>query len=120
MSLVRQESDARVTLYIATAVTTIATQIVPINHEGLPQAAVYIANMCTSNIHYDIKGCYSVGVSSTAYWYSIASGIATASTVNFIGAHNISGLSDAHEALTVEYFASAATTGTFILQLQIW
>lgn len=120
MALQRQETDARVTLYTATAVGTTATQLVPINHEGLAQAALYIANYCTANIHYDVKGCYNANVSSTAYWYSVASGIATATTVKFIGAHDISGLADAHGALTVEYFASGATTGTFVLQLQIW
>jgi hypothetical protein len=120
MSIMRNETDARLTLYTATAVGTTATQLTPINHEGLQQAALYIANMCTQNIHYDIKGCYNEDVTSTAYWYSIATGVATASTVNFIGAHDISGLADAHQSLTVEYYASAATTGTFVIQLQIW
>lgn len=120
MSLIRNETDARVVLYTATAVGTTATQLTPINHEGLAQAAIYIANYCTSNIHYDVKGCYNGSVSSTAYWYSVASGIATATTVKFIGAHDISGLADLHEALTVEYYASGATTGTFVLQLQVW
>ncbi len=120
MALQRQETDARVTLYTSTAVGTTATQLVPVNHEGLAQAAMYIANYCTSNIHYDIKGCYNASVSSTAYWYSVASGIATASTVKFVGAHDISGLADAHDALTIEYFASGSTTGTFVIQLQVW
>jgi hypothetical protein len=120
MSIIRNETDSRITLRITSAVGITATQIPPVNHEGLPQVAVYMANFCTSNIHYDIKGCFNGLISSTSYWYSIASGIATASTVKFIGAHDISALADAHKALTVEYFASGNTTGTFILQLQIW
>jgi hypothetical protein len=120
MAIQRQETDARITLYTATAVGTTATQIVPINHQGLEQASMYLANFCTQNIHYDIKGCYDRGVSSTAYWYSVATGIVTASTVKFLGSHDVSGLADAHNALTIEYFASGNTTGTFVLQLQVW
>jgi len=124
MAIVRNETDSRMSFYIATAATTIATQMTPIDLAGLPAASIYIANLCTANIHYDIKGCYNKDVSSTSYWYSIGSGTAAAATVTCIGmfgaGQNVSALGNPHKALTVEYYASGSTTGGFVLQIMAW
>jgi hypothetical protein len=120
MAIGRSESDTRISVRIGNELTTTATQLTPVNHEGLSQAAVYIANFCTAGIHYDIKGCYNKEVSSTAYWYSIATGTANPGSAIFIGGNNVTGLKDLHDCLTVEYFASGNTSGAFVIQLQVW
>ena len=125
--LVRNETDSRITFLKVSEVSitaAAATQLPPIDMAGLPAASVYIANFCTAAVHYDIKGCYDKGVTATAYWYSIASGTAAANAVTCIGAFGgagtISALGNHHKALTVEYFASVTTSGTFVMQLGVW
>jgi len=124
MAIVRNETDSRLSFYIATAATTIATQVAPIDLAGLPAAGVYIANLCTSNIHYDIKGCYNKDVTTTSYWYSVGSGTAEAGVVTCVGSFgagkNVSALGNPHKALTVEYYASGSTTGSFVVQVMAW
>ena len=116
----RIETDERSNLLITTAVGTTATQLVPISPMGLGAASLYLANFCTSVIHYDVKGCYDKSVTSTAYWYSLTSGTVAVDAVTSIGGHLISGLNARHAALTVEYFGSADTTGTFVMKLMCW
>ena len=125
MALVRNETDSRIrylsTSYVGTAAVT--TQLPPVMMAGLPAASVYIANVCTAAVHYDVKGCYDKEA-ATAYWYSIVSGTAAVNEVTCIGpmggGKNTSSLGNCHRYLTVEYFATAATSGGFIVQLGVW
>lgn len=124
MAIVRNETDSRLSLYVATAATTDATQVAAIDLMGLPAAGVYIANLCTADMHYNIKACYDKTIAATAYWYSIGSGDVNAGAVTCIGAFggglNISALGNPHKAMTVEFFASASTTGALVMQLMAW
>jgi len=125
MALVRNETDSRVTYLSTSDVLTIAltTQLPPVMMAGLPAASVYIANICTAAVHYDVKGGYD-REAATAYWYSIVSGTAAVNEVTCIGpmggGKNTSSLGNCHMYLTVEYFASVATSGLFTLQLGAW
>lgn len=125
MALVRNETDSRLSYLSTSVVATIAltTQLVPVMMAGLPAASLYIANVCTAAVHYDVKGCYARDA-GTAYWYSIVSGTAAVNEVTSIGpmggGKNTSSLANCHMYLTVEYFASVATSGLFTLQLGAW
>ncbi len=117
----RIQTDVRKSITNNVATTT-ATQLSPINCEGLIGGkTLYANNLGTTAIYLQFKGC-GINASSTSHWANIgATATVAASGASFFGDYNVTGLSGTYNYLTVEYVAAATgAVSACFLQLTVF